>query len=98
MEAGATMVTAADNMSGYYCGACHNGKRTIGDKVVFDSCAVGDTEEERKRCGRCHSKTETGQREYDYEKVTAGFPLLKRNLIDWENAELLGKVKPFRLS
>jgi c(7)-type cytochrome triheme protein len=94
MEAGATMVTAADNMSGYYCGACHNGKRTIGDKVVFGSCAVGDTEEERKRCGRCHSKTETGQGEYDYEKVTAGFPLLKRNLIDWEKAELLGKVNP----
>ena len=88
MEAGATMVTAADNMSGYYCGACHDGKKMIEDNVVFDSCTVGDTEEERKRCGRCHSKTETGQGEYDYEKVTAGFPLLKRNLSFWEKLSL----------
>ena len=27
MKAGATGIKAADNMSGYYCGACHNGKK-----------------------------------------------------------------------
>ena len=27
MKAGATGIKAADNMSGYYCGSCHNGKK-----------------------------------------------------------------------
>jgi c(7)-type cytochrome triheme protein len=94
MDAGATMVKAADNMSGYYCGACHDGKRMIEGKVIFGSCAVDYKEEEGKRCGRCHSKTQTGKGEYDYKKFTAGFPLLKRDLIDWEKVEHLGKVNP----
>src|SRR5512135_1941964 len=40
MKAGATGIKAVDNMKGFYCGSCHNGKRTFGDNVqVFEACA-----------------------------------------------------------
>lgn len=42
-------LTMAKMKEGQQCGACHNGKREIGGKVVF---TVGDT----ANCERCHKK------------------------------------------
>ena len=38
MKAGETGIKASDNMAGYYCGACHNGRTTADDRKIFDSC------------------------------------------------------------
>jgi len=60
MKAGATGIKAADNMGGYYCGACHNGKMMDGgNKKMFEACSKKFTAEEGKRCDRCHSLGKT---------------------------------------
>jgi hypothetical protein len=38
MLAGATGINA-DNMRGYYCDACHNGKVILDGKTVFGACS-----------------------------------------------------------
>src|SRR5215468_7180631 len=38
-KANATAVNAADNMRGYYCGACHNGKTVFEGRTVFEACS-----------------------------------------------------------
>jgi c(7)-type cytochrome triheme protein len=94
MEEGATGITADLNMQGMFCGSCHNGKRTIDDKVVFDSCAEKTTPEEKKRCARCHSTNVATEREYQYDTFTQNFPRLNiGRLIDWEKAEDEGIIK-----
>jgi c(7)-type cytochrome triheme protein len=94
MEAKATGISAVDNINGYYCGSCHDGKRVIEDKAIFAACAVKYSEEEGKRCARCHSKALTGQGEYDYSTFTENLPRLQKKIIDWEKAEAEGKIKP----
>lgn len=89
-----TGITAEHNMRGRYCGSCHDGKRTIGDTVVFASCAEKVSEEEQQRCARCHSRGATGQRKYEFEKFTKQFPRLAAgNSIDWEKAEEDGLIE-----
>jgi len=94
MKAKATNIRAVDNINGYYCGSCHDGKRVIEDKEIFAACADEFTEEEGKRCVRCHSEGKTGQREYDFKTFTENLPRLRENSIDWEKAEVEGKIKP----
>jgi c(7)-type cytochrome triheme protein len=94
MKAQATNISAIDNINGYYCGSCHDGKRIIEGKKIFAACAVKYTEEEGKRCVRCHSVGKEEQREYDFKTFTENLPGLYRNLIDWEKAEAEGKIKP----
>jgi c(7)-type cytochrome triheme protein len=94
MKAEATEIRAVDNINGYYCGSCHDGRRVIDDKEIFASCAVKFTEEEGKRCARCHSGGKTGQRKYTFKTFTANLPRLFGDLIDWEKAEKQGKIKP----
>ena len=55
MKAGATGIKAIDNERGYYCGACHNGKKVVDGKTVFQACSTKATYEDQKRCDRCHS-------------------------------------------
>lgn len=94
MEKEATGITADLNMQGLYCGSCHNGNRTIDGKEVFASCAEKVSEEEKKRCARCHSRGPKGLREYEFEKFTENFPRLRGgNAIDWEKAEDDGIIK-----
>jgi c(7)-type cytochrome triheme protein len=93
MEAEVTEISAADNMSGYYCGACHDGKRVFEGRNIFGSCAENYTEDEVKRCARCHSSAEAEERKYDYKSFSEKMPKLPGNLIDWEKAESEGKVK-----
>ena len=93
MKAEVTEISAADNMSGYYCGACHDGKRVFDGRNIFGSCAENYTEDEGKRCARCHSSAEAEERKYDYKSFSEKLPKLPGNLIDWEKAESEGKVK-----
>lgn len=93
MEREATGITADLNMQGLYCGACHNGRRTFGEQVIFASCAEDAAEEEKKRCARCHSKGAAGQREYEFERFMEKFPRLPGGVaIDWEKAEEEGII------
>jgi len=93
MKSNETKISAAENMNGYYCGACHDGKKAIDDKKIFAACAVKYTSKEGKRCARCHSEGKTGQRKYDYQTFTKNLPRLQYNLIDWEKAEVKGQIK-----
>jgi c(7)-type cytochrome triheme protein len=92
MKSKASAIRAKDNIDGYFCGTCHDGKREVKGKEIFAACAVKYTKEEGKRCIRCHSDCTTGQRKYDYQTFTNNLPLLERNLIDWEKAEEEGLI------
>jgi len=92
MKAEETEIRASDNVNGYYCGTCHDGKRMHDNKKIFAACAVKYTEEEGKRCGRCHSQGKAAKRKYEYGSFTEKLPRLRGNLIDWEKAEADGKI------
>jgi c(7)-type cytochrome triheme protein len=94
MKTDGTAIRAADNMSGYYCGSCHDGERVYEGRKIFAACAEEYTEEEGKRCTRCHSSGKTGVRQYEFRKFTADLPRLFGSLIDWEKAAEEGKIKP----
>ncbi len=95
MKAGTTGIKASDNMNGYYCGTCHNGKMVFKGKKVFESCVNKTGPHEINKCVRCHSLGKSITREYDFAKFTEGFPIERfGNGIDWEKAESNGYVKP----
>lgn len=92
MKAGQTNIRAADNMRGFYCGTCHNGKMRVGDRAVFDSCAKVILEQ-GKTCDRCHSQGKNPKREYDFYAYTEKFPKERfGNGINWEKAETDGLI------
>ncbi|MGD0886603.1 MAG: c(7)-type cytochrome triheme domain-containing protein [Thermodesulfovibrionales bacterium] len=94
MKAGATGIKATDNMNGYYCGACHNGKMISEDRVVFDSCSKR-TGQDTRMCERCHSSGKNVKKDYEFSKFTDKFPKGRfGNGIDWEKTEAEGLVKP----
>jgi c(7)-type cytochrome triheme protein len=93
MKAEMTDISAADNMSGYYCGTCHDGQRIFDGRKIFAACAENYTEEDGKRCARCHSGPEAEERKYDYKSFSENLPHISGNLIDWEKAESEGKIK-----
>ena len=70
MNAGETHITAAMNRQGLYCGACHDGKRSFGDKKIFAACSEGVSKEESLRCDRCHSQGKKVKKEYDFTAFT----------------------------
>lgn len=89
MKAGGTDIRAVDNMSGYYCGACHNGKR------AFKSCERDFGRTDSETCDRCHSLGKKVARKYDFREFTKDLPRERfGNGIDWEKAEKEGKIKP----
>jgi len=95
MKANATGIKAADNMKGYYCGACHNGKMAHGDRKIFEACATKYTKEDLKRCSRCHSKGEAVPRDYSFATFVEKFPKERfGNGVDWEKAEEKGLIHP----
>jgi c(7)-type cytochrome triheme protein len=96
MKAGGTDIKAADNMAGYYCGACHNGKRSFsGIEKMFEACSKKPTEADAKRCDRCHSLGKNVKRQYEFDEFTAKFPKERfGNGINWEEAEAKGVIKP----
>ena len=95
MKAGGTEIKAADNVRGYYCGTCHNGKRIYGNRKVFASCSIGITKDDSIRCKKCHMGTINSNRGSDFEKFAAQLPKGRLgNGIDWEKAEERGLIKP----
>jgi len=93
MTAGATKIRAADNMSGIYCGTCHNGKSETG-RVVFPACAKEYTREEYKRCVRCHQLEPGVAVNEEFAAFIQKMPTEKfGNGINWEKAEKEGKIK-----
>jgi c(7)-type cytochrome triheme protein len=95
MKAGATGITAADNERGYYCGSCHNGKRMVDGKTVFQSCSKKVTDEDAQRCQRCHSYGQKVASDYDFFRFSEPLPKERfGNGLDWEKSEELGLIMP----
>jgi len=95
MEAGGTNITAARNRQGLYCGACHDGKRSFGDRKIFEACSEGVSKEESLRCDRCHSLGKKVKRQYEFTTFTEKLPkAVLGNGINWEEAEEKGLIKP----
>jgi c(7)-type cytochrome triheme protein len=94
MKAGATGIKAADNMKGYYCGTCHNGKMVSGGKKIFEACAAKAPGTDMTRCERCHSQGKAVKKEYDFYAFSAKLPKERfGNGINWEKAEEEGLLK-----
>jgi c(7)-type cytochrome triheme protein len=89
MQAGKTDIRAVDNMSGYYCGTCHNGKK------AFQSCERDFGLKNHETCIRCHSQGMKVARKYEFREFTKDLPKERfGNGIDWEKAEDQGKITP----
>ncbi len=90
MEAKATGMRASTNREGFYCGACHDGKKLFDGKTIFGACSDAKSD---PRCYRCHSLGKQGVRKYEYREFTAKFPKSYYG-VDWEAAEKSGIIKP----
>jgi c(7)-type cytochrome triheme protein len=89
MKAGATDIRAGDNMNGYYCGTCHNGKK------AFPACELDFALKSTETCDRCHSLGKKVVKANDFAEMTRGLPKERfGNGIDWEKAEDEGKINP----
>lgn len=94
MEPGGTRINASGNISGQYCGACHNGKMVVGDRKVFEACSKKSAPEEARLCERCHSLGKNVKKENDFYAFTKKYPEeLFGNEIDWEKAEADGIIR-----
>ncbi len=95
MRANATEVTAADNMQGYYCGACHNGKSRYQGETIFVACDPNEERTDAARCQRCHLPAKDPQRKSDYYAFIQGLPSERfGNKVNWEQAENEGLIQP----
>jgi len=96
MKANGTGIRKEDIMTGYYCGACHNGSMRHDDRTVFAACADTATEQElESRCLRCHSGGVKKWQKYDFFKFVVDLPKERfGNGISWQEAEVTGKIKP----
>jgi c(7)-type cytochrome triheme protein len=95
MKAGTTRIRAVDNMKGYYCGTCHNGKMPFNNEKVFEACSKDSSVMDQLRCNKCHFVGDTAKREEAFYKLADNLPKERfGNGIDWEKAEEEGLVKP----
>jgi len=89
MQPNGTAVKEADNRSGFYCGACHDGKRAFG--------AQGTSEIRGRQvanCDRCHSQGKDVPLAREFAALTAGFARGRfGNGVDWMETETAGKLK-----
>jgi c(7)-type cytochrome triheme protein len=103
MKTNESGIRAADNMKGYFCGACHNGKSSFnGGEKLFAACSDKYTKDDLKRCLRCHSVDKAAQdrearleqREKAFRKFAEQMPRERGgNGINWEQAENSGLIK-----
>jgi c(7)-type cytochrome triheme protein len=94
MKVGGTGIRAADNIKGYYCGTCHNGKMVFDNRKVFESCARRLSDEDNRPCNRCHSLGMRVKKEHEFAKLTEKFPKERfGNGVDWEKAEEEGRIR-----
>lgn len=95
MEAGGTRITAETNAKGFHCGTCHDGRRMHEKKIIFPSCPNAPSRGEADECARCHSRGNDNERTYAYPVFTANLPRQRLGgLVDWEEAEARGMVRP----
>jgi c(7)-type cytochrome triheme protein len=96
MKANATGIKAEDIMSGFYCGACHNGAMEHEGRKVFAACAKTYTaEDQEKRCLRCHSAGGAAARQYNFLEFVKALPKERfGNGVNWMEAETAGLLKP----
>jgi len=95
MKAGGTGIRAVDNERGFYCGTCHNGKKVVDGKTVFEACSGLSNPSDSKRCERCHSLGKNVTSDFDFFAFSKPLPKERfGNGIDWEKAEELGLIKP----
>jgi c(7)-type cytochrome triheme protein len=93
MKAGATSIKAADNEAGYFCGACHDGRRVFQGSVIFPAC--GGKASSPETCNRCHSLGQKVKAERDFAAFTRNLPRGRfGNGVDWEKAELEKLIQP----
>ena len=86
LKAGASGITAADNMKGQFCGVCHNGK------TVFAACTADKSDS--KRCDRCHSQGKSVKPAVEFAAFTDKLPKDKfGNGVNWEKASESGSIK-----
>ena len=89
-----TEVRALDNERGYYCGACHNGKRFFYGQRLFRACKSGVEVKNNKDCVKCHRSGPSVEKEEKFYKLRADLPQERfGNGIDWESAEEKGLIK-----
>jgi len=89
MKAEATDIRAIDNINGYYCGSCHNGKNAI------SSCKNNPTTKDFEICNRCHSLGKKVVKKYNFREFVKGWPKERLgNGVDWEKAEDEGLIFP----
>jgi c(7)-type cytochrome triheme protein len=94
MKEGETGIKAADNMRGFYCGACHNGKTLVDGIPLFEACSDKATEDDQARCVRCHSSN-TSKSESDFVQFAKTLPKERfGNGVDWQQAEEMGIINP----
>ncbi|HIJ88239.1 MAG TPA: hypothetical protein HPP97_11265 [Desulfuromonadales bacterium] len=94
MAADATKIRAVDNISGIYCGTCHNGKMMMNRSIIFPACAKEYTREEYKTCVRCHQLERNISQEEKFASFAKSMPPEKfGNGINWEKAEREGHFK-----
>jgi len=103
MKANEGGIRAVDNMKGYYCGACHNGKSSFnGGEKLFAACSDKFTKEDQKRCLRCHSVDKSARdngarrdlREKAFKDFAEQMPKERGgNGINWEQAENAGLIQ-----
>ena len=89
MQAEVTDIRAVDNINGYYCGTCHNGK------AIFSSCKNDFTPKDSATCDRCHSLGKKIVKKYDFREFVKEWPRERLgNGVDWEKTEEQGLITP----
>jgi len=95
MEGNDSNITAATNRDGFYCGACHDGKRTFGGKIIFAACSEDTPGKWNERCDRCHTSDRKATGEHDFADFAKKMPRTAfGNEINWEEAEEKGFIRP----
>jgi c(7)-type cytochrome triheme protein len=93
MTAGATALSAADNMQSRYCGTCHDGKMKFNGNALFAACAKEVAKEDIGKCEKCHSPGKNAGREAAFERFARKMPRDRfGNGINWEKAEAEGLI------
>lgn len=95
MKRGATDIRAADNMRGYMCGTCHDGKREYEGRKIFRSCSLEKTGVHDQYCDKCHEKEKNEAKADGFFRFSDNLPKERLgNGINWEKAESDGYITP----
>ncbi len=95
MKPNSSAIKMADNVRGYYCGSCHNGRMIANGRTVFAACSKINNEADAARCDRCHSVGKQPQSDFDFQAFVRRMPRERfGNGVDWQTAEETGLIHP----